>query len=130
MCLLDRVEAWDQLAISCSAVSHADAANPLRQYGRLHAICGVEYAAQAMAVHAGLAGDVQGERPALGFLASVRDLELFVERIDTAGPELRIEARRLSGGERSFIYQFDIWSGPTPLLSGRAAVILAERAAT
>ncbi|MHB8453549.1 MAG: 3-hydroxylacyl-ACP dehydratase [Acidiferrobacterales bacterium] len=126
MCLLDCVESWDQTAITCNAISHADVSNPLRQYGRLHAICGVEYAAQAMAVHAGLTFDAPGERPALGFLASVRNLELFVDRIDTVGPELRIEARRLSDGERSFIYQFDMWSGPTLLLSGRAAVILAK----
>ncbi len=128
MCLLDWVEAWDQTAITCSAISHADIGNPLRQYGRLPAICGVEYAAQAMAVHAGLTFDAQEERPTSGFLASVRNLELFVDRIDTAGSALRIEARRLSGGERGFIYQFDIWSGPTLLLSGRAAVILAKGA--
>ncbi|MCK7498102.1 MAG: hypothetical protein MZW92_50905 [Comamonadaceae bacterium] len=54
MCLLERLESFDAEAIRCRARSHRDADNPLRSNGQLHAVCGVEYAAQAMALHATL----------------------------------------------------------------------------
>ena len=54
MCLLDAVLDWDDARITCRATSHADPANPLRADGRLGAANGIEYAAQAMAVHGAL----------------------------------------------------------------------------
>ncbi len=63
MCLLDAVVDWSETAISCRAVSHADPANPLRADGRLGAAAGIEYAAQAMAVHGALLA-AASERPA------------------------------------------------------------------
>ena len=56
MCLLDGVLQWDTSTIQCVSRSHRDAHNPLRIDGRLPTLCGIEYAAQAMAVHGGLAG--------------------------------------------------------------------------
>ncbi len=50
MCLLDAVIAWDATTIACLASSHRTPANPLAVRGRLEAVCGVEYAAQAMAL--------------------------------------------------------------------------------
>ena len=61
MCLLDAVLAWDATTIACVASSHRSPANPLAGERRLDAVCGVEYAAQAMAVHGGLTGN--GRRP-------------------------------------------------------------------
>ena len=54
MCLLERLAAWDSESIVCHATSHRDADNPLRSGGRLHAVTGVEYAAQAMVLHGSL----------------------------------------------------------------------------
>ena len=54
MCLLDGVLSWDAAGIACRAVSHLDPANPLRQHGRLGAICGIEYGLQAAALHGAL----------------------------------------------------------------------------
>ena len=54
MCLLDTVERWDDTSITCTTASHRDATNPLRRDNQLEAICGLEYAAQAMAVHVGI----------------------------------------------------------------------------
>ncbi|MCY7388737.1 MAG: 3-hydroxylacyl-ACP dehydratase, partial [Burkholderiales bacterium] len=51
MCLLDRVLQWDAHAIRCSATSHRDPDNPLREAGGLAMLAGIEYAAQAAAVH-------------------------------------------------------------------------------
>jgi predicted hotdog family 3-hydroxylacyl-ACP dehydratase len=81
MCLIDRVTRWDAASICCRAVSHRDPGNPMLVDGRLGAICGVEYAAQAMAIHGCLAGTI-GARPKLGYLASVRELVCAVDRLD------------------------------------------------
>jgi predicted hotdog family 3-hydroxylacyl-ACP dehydratase len=139
MCLLDRLERWDEHSITCLATSHRDPANPLRAEGRLHAVCGVEYAAQAMALHgsllsvpdttamdggsAGNAGAVF-RPPAIGYLASVRDLKLDIEDLSAVSEELRITAERLSGDASGFIYEFQIHAGNRRLLSGRAAAKL------
>jgi predicted hotdog family 3-hydroxylacyl-ACP dehydratase len=54
MCLLESVEAWDDVTIRCLASTHRDQRNPLRFHGRLTASAGLEYAAQAMGAHVGL----------------------------------------------------------------------------
>jgi predicted hotdog family 3-hydroxylacyl-ACP dehydratase len=123
MCLLDRLETWDADSIRCRAVSHRDPHNPLRSAGHLHAVCGVEYAAQAMALHGSLLGAADAA-PAIGYLASVRDLKLNVEDLAGVPDELSIQARRLSGDATGFIYQFEVEAGGRTLLSGRLAARL------
>jgi predicted hotdog family 3-hydroxylacyl-ACP dehydratase len=54
MCLLDSVLAWDMNSISCSSLSHCLPNNPLRAATGLASANGIEYAAQAMALHAAL----------------------------------------------------------------------------
>jgi predicted hotdog family 3-hydroxylacyl-ACP dehydratase len=123
MCLLHGVVEWDATTIRCIARSHRDADNPLRSRDRLHALCGVEYAAQAMALHGGLCG-AAGQRARGGYLASVRDLVCHVERLDTFSGDLAIDAEKLLGDEHRVIYQFSVSSEGTELLGGRAAVVL------
>jgi predicted hotdog family 3-hydroxylacyl-ACP dehydratase len=127
MCLLDTVEAWDETHVRCTATSHRDAGNPLRSHGRLAAVCGVEYAAQAMAVHGALLGVIdgpRGARPRVGYLASVRNVEAHVERLDTLDAALAIEAERVSGGGNTVLYGFTVRCNERVLLTGRAAVLL------
>jgi predicted hotdog family 3-hydroxylacyl-ACP dehydratase len=125
MCLLDRVDRWDETRIRCASMSHLEAANPLRADGRLPAVCGIEYAAQAMAVHGGLADKARdGARPRAGYLASVRDVACLRERLDDLDGELTVEAERMMGDGQRVIYRFRVWVGETEVLSGRAAVVL------
>ena len=123
MCLLAEVTSWDDRSIRCRATSHRDPANPLAVDGRLGVASGVEYAAQAMALHGGLSG-VVGERPAAGYLASLRALVAHVDRLDDLDGDLIIEAERLAGEAASVSYQFNLHHAGRLLLSGRAAVIL------
>ena len=74
MCLLDRVEHWNADSIRCIARNHREATNPLRHDGTLSAVSAIEYAAQAMAVHGGLAAG-NGEQPRTGYLVSLRDVD-------------------------------------------------------
>lgn len=123
MCLLERVLHWDSTTIKCATRTHRDAANPLRAGGELPAVCGIEYAAQAMAVHGGLAGTIAG-KPTMGYLASVRDVACREERLDQPEGDLVVEAERLMGDEARVIYRFTLKVGEVEMLSGRATVVL------
>jgi len=127
MCLLERVVLWDGTRIECEALSHRLADNPLRAHGRLGIACGVEYAAQAMAVHGALAAEAAGQgggAPRVGYLASVRGVELHAARLDDVAGNLTIRAERLMGDENNIVYSFELAAGAQPLLSGRATVVL------
>ena len=130
MCLLDRVTSWDTRQIRCEANSHLAQDNPLRAYGRLGAACGIEYAAQAMAVHGALIAEAQtsaGEAtngPQTGYLVSVRSVELYVDRLDQLRSALTIQAERMSGDANTLLYSFTIHCGIALLVAGRAVVVL------
>lgn len=123
MCLLDAVLAWDSGQIHCRASSHRQPDNPLRAAARLGAACGIEYAAQAMAVHGALLAPA-GAPPRPGYLASVRSVQLAVDRLDDLPQDLDIVAERLSGDEHNILYHFRVEHAGDLLLSGRAAVML------
>src|SRR5512135_3266505 len=123
MCLLDAVVEWSDAAIACRATNHTDSANPLRAAGRLGSAAGIEYAAQAMAVHGALiAGDAAPPRQ--GYLTSVRSVTLGVDRLDDLPGALEVRAERLSGDGNHILYQFSVAHAGRCLLEGRAAVVL------
>ncbi|NOG69906.1 hydroxymyristoyl-ACP dehydratase [Roseicella sp. DB1501] len=131
MCLLDRVLAWDAARIRCETERHAALSNPLRRDGRLPAVCGLEFALQAMALHGALTegGMMGGARPQrAGFLSSLREVALAVERLDDIPGPLTIAAEALAAETRGFIYRFEVATGDAVLLAGQAAVILPEGA--
>ena len=125
MCLLDRVDQWDTTHVRCSATSHRDVSNPLRAHGRLGAACGIEYAAQAMAVHGALCADSDpsaATRP--GMLASARGVTVAVDRLDDIAADLTIVATRQAADTRAIAYAFEVLAGDRVLLAGRATVML------
>ena len=123
MCLLENVLEWSEQRIVCEALSHTDPLNPLRAADRLGAATGVEYAAQAMAVHGALLAQ-SAAAPTQGYLTSVRGLSLHVDRLDDQTGSLRITAERLSGDARLILYQFHLHHGERCLIEGRASVVL------
>lgn len=123
MVLLDDVIDYDAGRIHCLARRHRSTDNPLREGGRLPAWCGLEYAAQAMAVHQGLcAGD--SAPPARGFLAVARELEISINELDGLPGELHIHAEKIIAEGGRSLYQFHLTSDEQPVLSGRVAVVL------
>lgn len=127
MCLLDRVTLWDETQVRATAHSHRDLNNPLRAENRLGIAAGIEYAAQAMAVHGALIALLDKNdtnAPRVGYLASVRGVELHVARLDDIPSDLHIAAQRMSGDERNVLYAFEIHADDKLLLRGRATVIL------
>jgi predicted hotdog family 3-hydroxylacyl-ACP dehydratase len=136
MCLLDRVTAWDPQQICCETDSHRSQHNPMRAHGRLGSACGIEYAAQAMAVHGALIAESRGlpspadganarsHKARGGYLVSVRGVTLFNVQLDTVAGQLTVTAERVSGDANTVLYSFAVLDGPRTLLSGRAIVVL------
>jgi predicted hotdog family 3-hydroxylacyl-ACP dehydratase len=141
MCLLDEVIDWSAEHVSCRSGTHREADNPLRAYGRLGIACGIEYAAQAMAVHGALvaggdlaaqgapmvglpaAGPPAAGSPAAGFLASVRGVRFHSLRLDDVQGDLICDAVRMAGDANTALYEFELRSDATQLLRGRATVV-------
>ncbi|HEX5461335.1 MAG TPA: hypothetical protein VFX20_15330 [Steroidobacteraceae bacterium] len=123
MCLLEEVLSWDAARIRCRATSHRLADNPLRSHGRLGAACGVEYAAQAMAVHGAIMAFNSGTAARAGLLTSVRNLVLRATRLDDLDTDLIASAERLAGDEAGTLYEFTVASGGRELLNGRAGIV-------
>ncbi len=123
MCLLDEVLSWDEVRIKCRATSHRLTDNPLRAHGRLGAACGVEYAAQAMAVHGAIISRLAGQQPRAGVLTSARNLVLRVTRLDDIDTDLIASAERLAGDSGSTLYEFTVSGGGQELLSGRISIV-------
>jgi len=123
MCLLDGVLECDAQRIRCISSTHRDTDNPMRSGDRLLALCGIEYAAQAMAVHG--AWDAKfDKKPRAGYLAALRDVACHTMRLDDLSDDLIIDAEKTMGDDARVIYQFVIHAGATMIMSGRATVVL------
>jgi predicted hotdog family 3-hydroxylacyl-ACP dehydratase len=128
MCLLDEVIDWNARHIRCSTGTHRALDNPLRSHDRLGIACGIEYAAQAMALHGALAGAAAGANAAaaarVGLLASVRDVRLHVSRLDDIESDLYCEVTHVAGDDLTALYEFALRDKDNSLLAGRASVVL------
>lgn len=124
MRMIEAVVRWDDEEIECRAHSHRDPSNPLRVDGALPAACGLEYGAQAMAIHGSLVAG-RDAKPRVGLLVAAHELAWRVARLDTVTGALTIRARRLLGSAQQVAYEFDVLDGGRSLVSGRASVMLA-----
>lgn len=128
MCLLDRVIAWDADSIHCTTATHRSPDNPLRDRGRLAAICGAEYGAQATAIHGALLRERSGpasaseEKIQKGYLVSIRGLDVEIDALDSFSCDLDVHAIRLTAGEQGAQYQIKVLAGTQVLLSGRVMI--------
>jgi predicted hotdog family 3-hydroxylacyl-ACP dehydratase len=123
MCLLDSVRCWSGTEIVCIASSHRDTDHPLATDGFLNSVCGIEYAAQAMAVHGGLIA-ASGRRPASGYLASVRDVTCHIARLDLLADDIEVSATQLASDAAGAVYAFVLRCGTVTIIEGRAAVVI------
>jgi predicted hotdog family 3-hydroxylacyl-ACP dehydratase len=128
MCLLDGVDSHDEDTIVCSALSHRSPGNPLRDEAGLGIAAGIEYAAQAMAVHGALRDGATATAGG-GYLVSARDVTWSVQRLDSLAGPLSVRAQRLSGTASNVMYRFSLHADGSEILSGRATVVLDGAAA-
>ncbi len=123
MALLAGVVSWDETQILCRATSHRDVTNPLRSAQGLSVLHGIEYGAQAMAVHGGLLARERGAAIMAGYLAALRNVEFAVEWLHDIDGPLQVMATRLLGEGGSFMYEFSLSTPERTLLKGRATVM-------
>lgn len=125
MCLLDGVPDWDETRIVATASGHRRPNHPLRRDDEgLSALCGIEYAAQAVAIHGSLLAGKRDGPAKPGYLAAVRELEIAVDRLDEIESELVIRAEILHANETGLLYAFAVESKGDLLLVGRVSVFL------
>jgi len=130
MCLLDEVIDWNVNHIRCRTGTHRALDNPLRAHGRLGIACGIEYAAQAMALHGALASAAAnaavstGAASLVGLLAGVREVRMQVLRLDDIESDLLCEVTHLAGDSLTALYEFALRDADRCLLGGRASVVL------
>jgi predicted hotdog family 3-hydroxylacyl-ACP dehydratase len=124
MVLLDEVLLRDTDRIECRATTHRRMDHPLAHRGRLPVWAGIEYAAQAIALHRALDNAVP-RRPRVGFLGALRDVALLAERLDDVDAPLLISATKLFADDKGAVYGFAVRPEGRDgvLLTGRATVV-------
>jgi predicted hotdog family 3-hydroxylacyl-ACP dehydratase len=130
MCLIDEVLDWSATDIRCRTASHRLMSNPLRTGDRLRAECGIEYVAQAIAIHGVLNAAPHSASAVAGMLASVRGVTLHVNRLDDIDAGLVIRGTRIGGDATAQMYDFSVACELKALLSGRATIVLRGPAVT
>ena len=123
MRLIDRVVSYDEQTIICESDSHRAADHPLAEAGVLSSICGLEYGAQAMAIHGALLA-ARDARVRHGYLVSASELRWSVEQLDECAEPLVIEAVSEFRSDRQVAYRFELRAGSKVVMSGRASVVL------
>ena len=126
MCLLDRVLNWDTTSIRCRAVSHRDINNPLREGGGLAVLVGIEYAAQAAAVHGGLLSGAT--MPRSGVLASLRNVITTRDWLHEIAGEIVAETILLHSDPKGGIFDFALFAGVERVLSGQFTLMFIDHA--
>lgn len=124
MCLISRIVSADEKQILCSTSTHRSPDNPLRFDGQLASLHIAEYGAQVMAIHAGLLDATARERG--GLLAAVRDLNLFVARLDDIVEDIEIHAQKLVANPDGQIYLFTARARDKEIAKGRVSVMFAK----
>ena len=122
MCLLERIEDWDDAGVTLATATHRDPCNPLATAAGLRAIHLCEYGAQAMAVHGGLTAQARGARAQPGLLVSLRDVSLRCNYVQDLPGELLVEARRLHDSGSAWQYTFRVTHADVLLAQGRATI--------
>lgn len=124
MRLITTVRAWDAESIACESTAHRDPGNPLRVGAILPIVCGLEFGAQAMAIHGALRAG-RDVRPRVGLLVSVHELAWHRERLDDIEGPIEIEATCLLASANQVAYAFALrCAAHGPLLRGRGSVVL------
>jgi len=126
MSLLDKVTYADRLTLSASAVSHLSSDNPLRFNHKLSSINGIEYAAQAMAIHGFLLSELKQTEASTktGYIATIRNIDIFTPFFPETESVIKIEVKQLMSDTNGFTYQFHISDGKKTLISGKITVFL------
>jgi predicted hotdog family 3-hydroxylacyl-ACP dehydratase len=121
MCLLERLIAWDQQQIFASSQSHRNPLNPLCKNDKLSAIHALEYGMQAIAIHGSLLHPEAATT--IRYLAALREVKLYVTRLDTIDTPLDIEAHCLLNQGDNSVYTLTISTLNKIIVTAQATII-------
>jgi len=130
MCLLDTIVSWDKSQLVAETLSHTKTNNPLRCGDSLNSIHGIEYAAQAMAVHSALLKiekNSQDKTKKGGYIATVRNVQIQSEYLYSPSSGLLpliISVQVLIQDKQGYTYQFSVTQNNQHLLSGKITIFL------
>lgn len=119
MSLLDEIVKWDAKTVHALARRHRALDHPLRCGGELPIAAGIEYGAQAAAVHGALSGAAM---PVTGLLVGARLVVFHARRLDDIEAPLEVLAELLAGGESGVLYRFEVRAAERRLVDGRVLV--------
>lgn len=126
--MISRVQAVDASSISCLAENHADPLHPLRHAGCLPIAAGIEYGAQAVALHSILCARAAEPgsmaKPPAGYLAVLRDVRWYQDRLDQEPEPLEITANRLTELASGLHYRFALEACGKSLIKGELIIAL------
>lgn len=127
MVMLESIDHFDDTRIVCSTTRHRAADNPMRggSGSRLRALCGIEFAAQAMALH----GALRRSPPSAlrhGRVAAVRDVVVHCRYLDAVEGPLVVECRLEAAAGNAYAYVFTLNGRGEVLLRGAATVMMSE----
>ena len=127
MVLLDSADAINASGLQCRSSSHLDKNNPLRTAEGLSASTGIEYAAQAMALHISL---LNAAGPQTGFLAIGKNIVIKQRYLDAFDTELMITIKYLDGSVEMGMLQYaftilaDNGSNKENIISGELSIVV------
>lgn len=128
MSLLNEILSADKDSLTATAISHLESNNPLRAEGSLSTVNGIEYAAQAMAVHGALLAQHSGAEYSTqkGYIATVRNIEINKPFFPETEGVLLIQVRLLMSNDNGFTYEFHINYKQDEFISGKITVFLIQ----
>ena len=107
--------------------------HPLRAHGCLGVAAGIEIAAQCMAVHgtltacapdaATLTATARSATPSAGYLAGLRAVTFYVERLDLIVEDLIATVQCRGSNAMMAVYDFSLTGGTRLLVAGRATIV-------
>ncbi|MFT3929822.1 MAG: hypothetical protein QM709_05905 [Spongiibacteraceae bacterium] len=122
MCLLESVTAYDETSIVCTARDHRDNTHPLRHDGKLPITAGIEYAAQAMALHAILTRQNSAVSNTTAMLVQLSDVHWNCDTLDQHIAPLVIRAEQTNALGNSASYHFQVLEKAVVLIEGQMLV--------
>jgi predicted hotdog family 3-hydroxylacyl-ACP dehydratase len=128
MCLLDGVKEYGAEHIVCVTSSHSLMDNPLRVAERLGMATGIEYAAQAMAVHCALLAETtelsqNTKQSTQGYIAAIRAVSNNLDHWDHLPGKVYVIAERQSAMDSGAMYAFRLEHAYVVLQSGRVTLM-------
>ncbi len=128
MVLLDKCVSHDSQGLTCLSSSHVDKSNPLRTSKGLSAICGIEYAAQAIALHSSL---LNTNKVGVGFLAICKNINCKLRYLDTITTEIMVRVEYIAGSADLGLLQYGFLLSTVDdkqdLLSGELGIAISKK---